>query len=112
LEIWRLRPAAIKKQQLLNPEGVAKGVWLMDALLNRKNVCKRCHAIYTPKEYEFAERFMVRSILRVQDSLPDPMLCDFCFHSIQQEVNPKWTNVGTSNAGPPNLALKHLIAKE
>jgi hypothetical protein len=112
---WKYRAAAQKKQELLardNPQAVALGLSLMDALFNRKNICKRCHTIYIPREYDFPQRFAVRSILHIQDSLPNPMFCDYCFNSIQQEYNRFQNNVGTSNSGPPNLALKHLIAKE
>lgn len=111
---WKRRAAALKKQELIvrdNPEAIAKGYWLMDALLNRKAVCKRCYEIYVPQEYEFAERFIVRSILHTPDSEPDPMLCDFCFHSVMTETNQQWTNIGTSNCGPPNLLLRRSVEK-
>lgn len=107
---WKYRAAAQKKQEL-NPQAQALGMSLMDALLNRKNICKRCHAIYTPTEHEFAQVFAVRSILRVQDSIPDPMLCDFCFSSVLEEVNKQMTNIGTSNSGPPNLILRRSVEK-
>ena len=115
LSSWKLRAAAQRKEELLaleqNRRAEAHGFWLINALLNRKAVCKRCFSIYIPKEHEFAERFLVRSILRVPDSEPDPMLCDFCFESIQHETNRQWTNIGTSNAGPPNLVLRRSIEK-
>jgi len=111
---WAFATAAAKKQELEGNVVPIKtriaGLAIVDGLRNRKPVCRRCFAIYTPKEYEFAERFQVRSILHIPDGEPDPMFCDPCFKSVGAEINHKWTNVGTSNAGPTNLALKHLIA--
>ena len=109
---YKHRAAALKKQDVLQLKAAERaGFFLMDGLLNRKNICKRCYNIYVPKDYEFGERFMVRSILRIPDSEPDPMLCDFCFNSIMQETNQQWTNIGTSNSGPPNLILRRSIEK-
>lgn len=113
---WKRKDAALINARLLAEQrqqrlAEALGFNLMDALLNRKNVCKRCFKIYTPTQYEFGERFFVRSILHVPDSEPDPMLCDFCFNSIQQEVNQQMTNIGTSNSQPPNLVLRRSVEK-
>lgn len=111
---WDFANAAAKKQELLGNEVPTKtkiaGLAIMDGIRTRKPVCRRCFTIFVPREYEFAERFQVRSILRIPDSEPDPMFCHACFTSVMQEINHQWTNVGTSNSSPTNLALKHLIA--
>jgi hypothetical protein len=115
IDSWNFVRAAQKKQELAGKVPLATqiaGSALMDGLLHRKTVCRRCLNWYTPSEHPFEERFLVRSVLRVQDHLPDPMLCDFCFNSVMQETNRQMTNVGTSNSGPPNLALRRLIARE
>jgi hypothetical protein len=112
---WNFAKAAQKKQELAGQVPLAThiaGSALVNGLLNRQPVCRRCLSWYSPKEYPFEVWFQVRSILRVQDHLPNPMFCDNCIQSILQETNRKWTNVGTSNSGPPNLALQRLIAKE
>jgi len=57
---WKYRAAAKKKQELLaqdNPQAVALGLSLMDALLNRKNICKRCHSIFIPQDHPFPPPF-------------------------------------------------------
>jgi hypothetical protein len=107
---WEFARAAEKKQEL--EQGVpAKtriaGMAIVNGIRNRGPVCRRCFAIYTPKEYEFAERFQVRSILHIPDGEPDPMFCEACFRGVVAEVNHKWTNPGSSNSGPPNLLLQH-----
>jgi hypothetical protein len=113
---WDFANAAAKKQEIEKSEVSTKtkiaGLAIVDGIRNRKPVCRRCFAIFVPKEYEFAERFQVRANLHIADSAPDPMFCDFCFQSVLAEKNHKWTNVGTSNAGPTNLALRRLIAKD
>jgi hypothetical protein len=84
------------------------GTALVNGLANRQPVCVRCFSIFTPREHDFAERFTVRSILSIPDKEPDPMLCEHCYGSIQQEFNRQGANIGTSNSGPRNLALHEL----
>jgi hypothetical protein len=81
---------------------------ILTALAERKPVCRHCLQKYEPKLRTFPERFQLRNILHIPDSEPDPMLCDFCFDIAVQTYNPQATNIGTSNAGPANLALQKL----
>ena len=113
-QAWHYAKAADKKEQLVGVPIKTRiaGMALVNGLLNREHVCRLCFSRYTPKQREFAEKFQVRAILRIPDCEPDPMYCDACFETTVSSYNRLQTNVGTSNCGPPNLALRRLIAKE
>lgn len=88
------------------------GLRLVNGLRNREAICTRCFTEYKPKQREFADRFQLRSILQIPDSTPDPMLCDYCWAVTIESFNRFQSNVGTSNAGHSNIALRRLIAKD
>lgn len=112
---WRYAKAAEKKDELEGKVPASTrlaGLALVRGLMNREAICHRCFNRYTPKEREFAERFQLRSILQIPDSVPDPMFCDYCWAVSVESFNRFQTNVGTSNCGHGNLALRRLIAKD
>jgi len=106
--------AAQKKEEVLGVPINTRvaALALVNGFLNRENVCRTCLARYKPRERDFAEKFQVRAILRIPDNQPDPMFCDACWDAVVMSYNRQQSNVGTSNSGPPNLALRRLIAKE
>jgi len=81
---------------------------ILQALAERKPICRTCLKPYDLHARPFGEWFQVRSILMIPDREPDPMLCDSCFEAVVTTFNPHATNVGTSNSGPTNLVLQKL----
>ena len=79
---------------------------MLDAIKNRRPICRDCMNPYDPHERTQGERFRLRNILMVPDREPDPMLCDNCYERSVSTFNPQATNVGTSNSGPPNMVLQ------
>ena len=111
---WAYAKAAERKQQLAaETEDVPiktkiAGMALVNGLLNREAVCTRCFNRFMPQERDFADKFQLRAILMVPDSAPEPILCDYCWDTTIASYNRQTSNVGTSNHGPPNLALRRL----
>lgn len=108
LEAWKL--ARMAKTILADPNVSAsihvQGI--LAALAERRPICRHCFQPYEVKERTFPERFQLRAILAIPDSELDPMLCDNCFNTAIGTYNPQVTNVGTSNSGHANIALKNL----
>ena len=89
-------------------DALIKARGIINAIAERRALCRHCFEPFEPKERSFPERFQMRSILMLPDSEPDPMLCDPCFTLVSSVYNPHATNIGTSNSGPANLVLQKL----
>lgn len=77
--------------------------------LRAGKLCRNCLSPFDAKPRDFSDRFRLRAIMMIPDSEPDPALCPTCFEISVGTFNADATNVGTSNSGPPNLALQKLM---
>jgi hypothetical protein len=110
METWRLRQTALKT--LADPQAsvaaMIAGQHILIGLAERKPICRHCFRVYDPKPHTFNEWFHVRAILMIADSELNPMLCEDCFSTVTAVYNPNAANIGTSNSGHNNLALKRF----
>lgn len=114
LNRWRERRALRKSalRILADPapsvDALIKARGIIEAINERREVCRQCFQPFTFKDRSFPEWFQLRAILLIPDSQPNPMICDDCYDKVVGSYNQQWTNIGTSNSGPTNLALQKL----
>lgn len=88
-----------------SPMAKAWAASVVNAIKSRKDICKHCLRPFDPWEMTTGERFHLRAILGIADRELDPKICRTCFDTAISTYNPRQTMPGTSNFGPPNLAL-------
>lgn len=71
-------------------------------------ICRHCMRPYEVKERPWERNFLFRSILRIPDIAPTPMVCDGCFETSISTYNPRATVPGTNNSGYSNLVLQQF----
>jgi len=96
-----LAEAADDSLARMNAEYIMRG-------LRRCSLCRNCLKPFDKRPVERGDMFRLRAILLIPDREPDPTLCPYCFEISAGTFNTNATNIGTSNSGPPNLALQKL----
>ena len=71
-------------------------------------LCRWCLNPVTQMPKSVFEYMQLRAIVMIPDAVSDPPICRDCYDSAVASYNRQSTNIGTSNAGHANLALRHL----